>query len=53
MNQLQRVRPYVPVVLSVLGLVLVSVGVGTILGLGAGLVAGGISFFVLEWRITS
>ena len=47
------VQPHVPVILTILGLVLVSVGVGTMLGLGAGLVAGGVCCLVLEWRITS
>lgn len=49
----KQVQPLVPVILTVLGLVLVSVGVGILLGWGAGLIAGGVCCFVLEWRITS
>lgn len=53
MELLKRAGVRVPLMLVVGGLVMVSVGVGVLLGWGAGLVAGGICCFVLEWRITS
>lgn len=49
-NVLSRLRPAVPVLLVIAGLMLVAVGVGMMF-VPAGVIVGGLGCFVLEWRL--
>lgn len=55
-NKIAKLAPYVPLILGILGLVFLVVAAWTInraeLGTTLGLVATGIAFLILEWRVT-
>lgn len=46
-----RLLPHIPVILSIIGLILISAGV-LVWSLPLGLIASGACVLILEWRIT-